>query len=140
MVVTSYNAKDCTIQVDGTFITQVGEDMVTFEKEEAYFEPVVGAMGDIVRSEINNSIHTLTITIQPTSPQKKMLMGLAGIRRTFPVWVTNYVLNERFGGTMASIQEMPEISRGAEAEDMEFTFCIFDGVLETNVGTVTVTQ
>lgn len=133
MVVTSYNAKDCTIQVGEIFITQVGEDMVNFEKEEAYFEPVVGAMGDVVRSEINNSIHKLTITIQPTSPQKNYLMSLAGQRDTFPIWVTNKVLGERFGGTMASVQEMPEISRGAEAEDMEFTFCVFDGTLETNV-------
>ena len=130
MVVTSYNAKDCTVTVDGVFITQLGEDMVSFEKEEAYFEPVVGAQGDVVKSEINNSLHTLTLTIQPTSPQKAFLLGKLGTRDTFPVWVTNKALGERFGGTMAAIQEMPEIARGAEAEDMEFTFCVFDGVVE----------
>ena len=35
MALTKYNAKDCTITVDGVYITQVGEDMVTFEKDEA---------------------------------------------------------------------------------------------------------
>lgn len=130
MNVTRYNAKDCTITVDGVFITQLGEDMVSFEKEEAYFEPVVGAQGDIVKSEINNTIHTLTLTIQPTSPQKAFLMKKLGSSDTFPIWVTNKALGERFGGTMAAIQEMPEIARGAEAEDMEFTFCVFDGVVE----------
>lgn len=131
MRVTRYNAKDCTVMVNGVYITQLGEDMVSFSKEEAYFEPVVGAQGDIVKSEINNSIHTLTITIQSTSPQKEMLLGLLGSEKTFPVWVTNKAMGERFGGSMAAIQEAPEISRGAEAEDMEFTFCVFDGVVET---------
>lgn len=131
MVVTRYNANDCTITVNGVYITQLGEDMVSFSKEEAYFEPIVGAQGDIVKSEINNSIHTLTITIQSTSPQKEMLLGLLGTQENFPVWVTNKTLGERFGGSMAAIQEAPEISRGAEAEDMEFTICVFDGVVES---------
>lgn len=130
MNVTRYNAKDCTITVDGVFITQLGEDMVSFEKEEAYFEPVVGAQGDIVKSEINNSIYTLTLTIQPTSPQKAFLLNKLGSTETFPIWVVNKSLGERFGGSMAAIQEMPSISRGSEAEDMEFTFCVFDGVVE----------
>lgn len=130
MNVTRYNAKDCTVTVDNVYITQLGEDMVSFEKEEAYFEPVVGAQGDIVKSEINNTIHTLTLTIQPTSPQKAFLLGKLGTAETFPVWVVNKSLGERFGGSMAAIQEMPELSRGAEAEDMEFTFCVFDGVVE----------
>ena len=131
MNVTRYNAKDCTITVDGVFITQLGEDMVSFEKEEAYFEPVVGAQGDIVKSEINNTIYTLTLTIQPTSPQKEFLLSKLGSTETFPVWVVNKAMRERIGGSMAAIQEMPEITRGAEAEDMEFTFCVFDGVVET---------
>ena len=137
MVVTTYNANDCSVIVGGgggvskTYITGLGEDMISFEKEEAYFEPVVGAQGDVVKSEINNTIHTLTLTIQPTSPQKKFLLNLLGSSDTFPIWVINKALGERFGGTMASIQEMPEIARGAEAEDMEFTFCVFDGIVET---------
>lgn len=135
MIVSRYNANDCTITVttaEGAFaITGLGEDMVSFEKEEAYFEPIVGAQGDVIKSEINNSIHTLTLTIQPTSPQKKFLMGLVGSKDTVQIWVKNDSLGERFGGTKAAIQEAPSISRGSEAEDMEFTFCVFDGVVET---------
>jgi hypothetical protein len=131
MNVTRYNPKDCTITVDGVFITQLGEDMVSFSKEEAYFETKVGALGDVVKSEINNTIHTLTLTIQATSPQKAFLMSKFGSTQNFPIWVTNKALGVRFGGTMASVQEQPEISLGSEAEDMEFTFIVFDGVLET---------
>lgn len=128
--VSRYNAKDCTIIVDGTYITGLGEDMISWEKEEAYFEPVVGAQGDIVKNEINNSIHTLTVTVQPTSPQFSKLLALQNRSNTFPVWVVNKALGIRLGGTMANIQEAPEISLGAEAEDLEFTFCVFDGVTE----------
>lgn len=131
MNVTRYNAKDCTITVDGVFITQLGEDMVSFSKEEAYFNTSVGAMGDVVKSEINNSIHTLTLTIQATSPQKAFLMSKFGSSKTFPVWVTNKAMGIRFGGSMASVQEQPEISFGAEAEDMEFSITVFDGVVES---------
>ncbi len=131
MAFTKYDAKDCTIMVDGVYITQVGEDMVSFEKEEAFFETSVGAQGDVVKSVVNNPLHTITLTIQPTSPQKAFLLGKCGADEEFPVWVVNKKLGERFGGTLCSISEMPEISRGAESEDLEFTITVFDGVLET---------
>lgn len=130
--VSRYNAKDCSVIIDGTYITGLGEDMISWEKEEAYFEPSVGAQGDIVKSEINNSIHNLTLTVQPTSPQLRFLINLARSSSTFPVWVINKAMGIRLGGTMANIMEAPEISLGAEAEDMEFTFCVFDGVTEAN--------
>lgn len=130
--VSRYNAKDCSVIIDGTYITGLGEDMISWEKEEAYFEPSVGAQGDIVKSEINNSIHNLTLTVQPTSPQLRFLINLARSNSTFPVWVINKAMGIRLGGTMANIMEAPEISLGAEAEDMEFTFCVFDGVTEAN--------
>lgn len=131
MNVSRYNAKDCTVSVGGVFITGLGEDMVSWEKEEAYFEPVVGAQGDIVKSEINNSIHTLTLTVQPTSPQLGYLMGLQGKSEPFSVWVVNKALGIRLGGTMANVSEAPEIALGAEAEDFEFSFTVFDGVTES---------
>ena len=131
MNVSRYNAKDCTILVGGVAITGLGEDMISWEKEEVYFEKVVGAKGDIIKSEINNTIHTLTLTVQPTSPQLGYLLDLQNQSETFPVWVVNKALGIRIGGTMANIEEAPEISLGAEAEDMEFSFCVFDGVTES---------
>ena len=125
--VTRYNAKDCSIVVDGVFITGLGEDMISWEKEEAYFEPVVGAQGDIVKSEINNSIHNLTLTVQITSPQTQYLLALKDRTDPFPVWVINKSLGIRVGGEQANVAEAPEISLGAEAEDLEFTFVVFDG-------------
>lgn len=130
MAVTRYNAKDCTITVDGTYITGLGEDMVTGEKDEDFFTPVVGAQGDIIKSDINDTLGEVTIVVQVTSPQKAFLLSLANREEPFPLWVTNKSLGERFGGTMANLLTLPEMSRGAEAEDMEFVFKVFDYVVE----------
>lgn len=127
----TYNAKDCTVMIDGVYITGLGEDMISWEKEEAYFEPAVGAQGDIVKSEINNDIHNLALTVQPTSPQLPHLLKLAKRSEPFEVWVVNKALGIRIGGTKANVQEAPEIALGAEAEDMEFAFTVFDGVTES---------
>lgn len=133
MAVTRYNPKDCVVVIvykgKTMYVTQLGEDPISFEKEEAFFETKVGALGDVIKSENNNSIHKLTLSIQPTSPQRGDILALAGIKDTLEIWVTNKALNERFGGTQANIQELPEISRGAEAEDMEIVFTVFDGEL-----------
>lgn len=128
--ISRYNAKDCTVTVDGTYITGLGEDMVSGEKDEDYFTSVVGAQGDIVKSETNNTLGQITITVQVTSPQKAFLLGLANRTDFFPIWVTNKSLGERFGGTMASLLSAPSMSRGSEAEDMEFTFQVFDYTVE----------
>lgn len=129
--ISSYNAKDTTITVNGVYITGLGEDMISWEKEESYFETVVGAQGDVLVSETNNDIHTMTVTVQPTSPQMPMLLDLQKKKTMFPVWGINKALGVRFGGTQARIKEAPEIALNAEAEDMEFQICVFDGVTES---------
>lgn len=126
MALTRYNAKDCTITVDDIFITGLSEDMVSGEKDEDYFSSAVGAHGDIIKNEINNDLGQVTITIQPTSPQKAFLMGLKKRTEPFPVWVTNKALGERFGGSQANLLSCPSMDRGAEASDMEFVFQVFD--------------
>ena len=125
-MLTRYNAKDCTVSVANVAITGLGATMVTGEKDEEFFTPMVGAQGDIVKSVINNELGTVTITVQPTSPQKSHLLGLAKQTETFPLWVTNPGLRERFGGSQASLKNYPSMSHGAEAEDMEFVFTVFD--------------
>ena len=123
---TQYNAKDTSVIVNNTYITGLGEDMVSGEKDEDYFASSVGAQGDVVVSEINNSLGKVTIYVQPTSPQKPFLMNLAKTTEHFPLWVVNKKLGERFGGSQARLLTAPEMARGAESEDMEFVFQVFD--------------
>ena len=127
-MITKYNAKDCTVMIDGVFITGLGEDMISWEKEEAYFETAVGAQGDVVKNEINNDLHTLSLTVQQTSPQYGFLIGLAKRSEPFPVLVANKPLGITVGGTKANIAEAPEIALGATAEDATISFTVFDGV------------
>lgn len=126
MLFSKYNAKDTTVTVNGVNITGFGEDMLTIEKDEELFSTSVGAQGDVVKSEINNPLGTSTLTVQVTSPQYPYLLKLAKQSDPFPFWYTNKSLGERSGGTMANIKNYPEIVRGAEAEDVEFEFQIFD--------------
>lgn len=126
ITVATYDAKDTSVVVDNVYITGLGEDMISAEKDEDFFAVSVGAQGDVVKSQINNSLGTMTIYVQPTSPQKKYLLSLAKRTEPFPIWAVNKKLNERVGGTMANLLSFPEFARGAEAEDMEFVFQVFD--------------
>lgn len=128
--ISRYNAKDTSVMVDGVFITGLGEDMISYSKEEAASELIVGAQGDVVKSEINNDIYTLSISVQPTSPQLQHLISLKDRKDCFPVWVINKEMGVTLGGTQACINEMPEISLGASAEDVEITFSILDGSMK----------
>lgn len=128
--ITRYNAKDCTIMVGNVYITGLGEDMVTGEKDEDFFETSVGAQGDAIACEINDDLGTVKISVQPTSPQKAYLTGLGGASDFVPVWVNNKALGERFGGDKAKLLKWPEMSRGKTAEDMEYEFKVFDYVVE----------
>ena len=130
MNIATYDAKDTSIIVDSTYITGLGEDMISAEKDEDFFTESVGAQGDVVKSQINNSVGTITIHIQPTSPQKPFLMALAKRKEPFPLWAVNKALGERVGGTKANLKTFPAFNRGAEAEDMEFTFKVFDMTVE----------
>ena len=65
--ITKYDAKDCTIMVNNVYITGLGEDMITGEKDEEFSTPSVGAQGDVIVNEVNNDLGTVTITYVPLS-------------------------------------------------------------------------
>lgn len=124
--ITRYNAKESTVLVDGVNITGLGEDMVSGEKDEDFTETSVGAQGDVVVNEVNNTLGSVTIKIQHTSPQKSFLTNLAGNKGFVSVWVSNTTLGEKFGGTKAKLTNYPSISEGATAEDLEYKFQVYD--------------
>lgn len=125
-MITTYNAKDCVVTVGDVFITGLGEDMVTGEKDEDNINPVVGAQGDVVVNEVNNDLGTITLTVQGTSPQKAYLLGLAKSKEMVSIWVNNKSIGEKFGGTKAMIKKTPSLEHGAELADREFEFSVFD--------------
>lgn len=126
-----YNARDTSITIDGVNITALAEDFWSFEKEEAYSENEVGAMGDVCRSEINNPIWNATVTVQKTCPQAKFLRSLKDRTEPFPIWCINKTLGLREGGTQAMVNEAPASELGATAGEIEFAFVVYDGVSVT---------
>lgn len=131
MAYSKYNANDVTLMVKGVYITGLGEDMVSGEKDEDLFTTSVGAQGDVMKSEVNNPLGTITVTVQTTSPQYKHLLSLQHESEPFPIWCTDKGLGRRFGGTMASLKKPPEEARGSEGEEVEFEFQVFDYEDET---------
>ncbi len=127
----SYNAKDCSVIVNDVYITGLAEEFWSFEKAEAFAENSVGAMGDVVRSEINNPIYNATVTIQQTSPQANFLFALAKVKEPFPVWMINSKLGRKEGGAKALITEAPSDVYGTSAGDLDFKFDIYDGDIVT---------
>ena len=126
MNITKYNAKDCVVTIDGVYITGMGEDMVTGEKDEDNASAVVGAQGDVVVNETNNTLGTIKVTVQGTSPQLAYLKKLARTKAIFPIWVTNKALGEKFGGTKAMFKKPAAIEYGAELADRELEIQVFD--------------
>lgn len=125
-LLTQYNSKDCVITINGVYITGLGEDMVSGEKDEEFFSTSVGAQGDVLMNEINNSLGTITVTVQGTSPQKGMLLSLARNGTIFPIWVVNKSIGERMGGTKARIKNYPELAQAAELDDRSFEIQVID--------------
>ena len=124
--ITQYNAKDCVITVNNTYITGLGEDMVSGEKDEENISTQVGAQGDVVVNEVNNDLGTITLTVQGTSPQKKFLLDLCKTKEMFSIWVNNKSIGERMGGSKAMMKKTPTLEQGAELADREFEMQVFD--------------
>ena len=126
----NYNPNDTTVTVNGVYVTGLGEDGISFEFEEERFEAVYGCQGDCVVNETNNTLATMTITVQASSPQYQMMLEYARKGTMFPVWAVNKSIGERVGGTKARFKNPAAVAYGAELEDREFEIAVFDGVVE----------
>lgn len=121
-----YDPRDCVVTVGGVYITGLGEDMVSCEKDEDSFSTSVGAQGDVVINKSNNQLGTITVTVQGTSPQKGYLLGLAKSGAMFDVWVVNKSIDEKAGGSKAMMKKPPTLEQGTELADREFEIQVFD--------------
>lgn len=127
---TRYNAKDWSLTVDGNYITGFDEDMFSWEKDEAFGEYTVGACGDAMFNEMNNDLHTLTMTLQPTSPSVPYLIRLQNSREEVPIYGINKALGLRIGGEHGRVTEAPAIEAAAEGNPLEFVIQVADGKTE----------
>ncbi|MGG1443510.1 phage protein [Brevibacillus laterosporus] len=128
MAVTSYDAMEVTVTVNGTFITGFTDgSFVECEKDEDHFSTSVGAQGDVVVSEINNPLGTIKLTLQATSPSIAFLNKLAKQKEMSDIWViSNGEPKEKTGGTQARIKKQAAVTYSDEAEDREFEIVVLD--------------
>ncbi|QCT02724.1 hypothetical protein E6C60_2578 [Paenibacillus algicola] len=127
MSVKTYDPNDLTVMVNGVYLTGFAEDMVEFEKDEDGYETKVGAQGDVVRSKINNPLHTLSITLLSSSPQVSMLDKLAKSGEMVPVsLIYNGDPKETVTVTEAYVKKPAARSYGSEAEDREYELQCLD--------------
>ncbi len=123
----TYDAQDVSVIVDGVFLTGFGEDLVSIAQDEENWTTTVGAQGDVVRSRVNNSLGTITVTLQGTSPSVTYLNGLANSGKLVPVSVTyNGSPKETSTATQAYIKKPADREYGSEAGDREFEFQCLD--------------
>lgn len=126
MAVTQYNSSEWVLEVAGVNITQLGEDGVSGAKDEERISSSVGILGDTIESVIKDDRGTITFSVQPTCPQLPHLMSLEKTTEFFSILATNKSLGISYGGTKASLKNVPEISGGNEAEDLEFEVQVYD--------------
>lgn len=128
MIIASYDAKDVSVVVNGVYLTGYGEGtMVEASKDEDSFSPLVGTQGDIVRAKINNTLGTITVTLNQESPQVAYLNELSNSSEMFPISVIKKsTTEEACGGSQAYLKRPSGLTLSAEAESREFEFQILD--------------
>lgn len=127
--VNSYSAKNVSVTVDSVFITGFAEGtFVDSSKDEDSFDTSVGAQGDVAVSEVNNSLGTITVTLQASSPSVAFLDRLASSRRLVPVYVISNQdgAKEISGGTRARILNPSGKTYSDTVENREFEIRVFD--------------
>ncbi|MGG3450184.1 phage structural protein [Domibacillus aminovorans] len=124
----SYNADLCVLTVGSRIITGFEEGtMVNSEKDEDFFSEKVDAQGEVIVSESNNPLGTITFTLSQTSPHVAYVEALAKNRTEFPIW-NNYsgTPKEVTGGTRARIKKTAGKEYGDEASGREYEVKVFD--------------
>lgn len=134
MPVGTYDSTKVQVLINDVNITGLSEDtFASFEPVEGdSFSYSVGANpGDVVISETNNDVHTMTLVLQPTSPYVSYLNRLAKEKQMVPAYViNNNEPKEKAGGSQARIQRPANVAYGKEAQNREFTIVVFDYSVE----------
>ena len=127
-MVTSYDAKDVSVIVNGVYLTGFADGtFVSYEKTEDRWSISTGSMGDTARAKVNNPLGTITVTLQQTSPQVSMLNNLAKSGKLVEAGVIHKGSNtEKVGGTQCFILKEASGEYGSEISNREFTIQVLD--------------
>jgi len=102
-----------------------GDDVVSIEYDADQFVKVVGAKGDVTRTQTADSSSTMTIKLLQTSKSNAILMAQFNIDRETGSGVLPFIVNDKETGEShivnnAWIMKPPPIVRGANPNTMDW--------------------
>jgi len=111
-----------------------GDDVVNIDFNADQFTMVVGAKGDATRTQTNDNSALIVIKVLQTSPSYKELLAQYNLDRETganvqPLVVINKETGETFVGNNAWIVKPPAMTRGQNANAVEFTFATDFGTM-----------
>ncbi|NGP45968.1 DUF3277 domain-containing protein [Bacillaceae bacterium SIJ1] len=124
----NYDPKEVNVILGGTYLAGFAETMVSAEKDEDDFTPTYGAQGEYSVAESHNTLGTVTVTLQHTSPSISYIRSLVNRRATVPCFVvdSNDSSKMKAGGSEARILKTPGFERGTEIGEVEIEIKVFD--------------
>lgn len=128
MAVTTYDAKDVSVIVNGAFLTGFAEGtFVSWAKDEENYNVTVGAQGDVGRSKVNNPLGTITVTLMQTSPHCKTLDNYANTGALIPVSVIDKGSSAvNVGGQECFVKKPADGERSDELSTVEYEIAVLD--------------
>lgn len=127
-----YDAKKVSVIIDGQFITGFAEStFVSASKDEDSIEPSVSAQGDVGIAVRHNTLGTIEVTLNQTSPSINMLDSLAASSKMISAWVvSNNEVKEKSGGTKAMITKPSDKEYGDTISERTYEIKVFDYISE----------
>ena len=104
-----------------------GDDVVKIVPDADQFAKLVGAKGDVARSQTNDNSCTITIKLLQTSPSNKLLMAAFNLDKATGAASAPMLINDKESGETyiinnAWIMRHPDINRGQGIGPMEWVF------------------
>ncbi|MCP3685809.1 MAG: DUF3277 family protein [bacterium] len=104
-----------------------GNDVVIIDSDADQFKKLVGAKGDIARSQTNDNSCTITIKLLQTSDSNAALNALYLVDKatgagSLPMIINDKETDETYIISNAWIMKPPRIVRGQEVNNMEWIF------------------
>ncbi|MFC5541563.1 phage structural protein [Ureibacillus suwonensis] len=124
----TYDARKVVTTVDGVIITGYSDgSMVKASKDNDNFEASSSAQGDSIITINGDSLGTIEITLNQTSPSISYLDQLANERKIVPVWVnSNNEVKEVVGGTQGIVTKPADKEFGKSATNRTYTIKVLD--------------
>lgn len=127
---TTYDMTRCNLVVAGQLISGFGEGAVlTVSQDNPSWTPRVGATGEVSRARNNNRMGKFVFRLMQTSASNAYLEGLRQAdesnRTTIgAVRLTSLDDSTDIGGDECWLEKMPDIQRGAEVSEVEWSVVV----------------